>query len=102
MVHSGSLSISPEFVALVHTGDGHCEIAANPIWPPHLMMTLSTWDILHVFELLSAMDIDREAELKTLHSRWLAQRDTFFADKDDMGAPNHRAGEFYPLNGILE
>lgn len=85
MVHSGSLSISPEFVALVSTRDGHCEIAANPIWPPYLMMTLSTWDILHVFELLSAMEINREVELKALHSRWLSHRDAFFAVKDRHG-----------------
>jgi hypothetical protein len=85
MVHSGSLSISPEFVALAHTEDGHWQIAANPIWPQYLMMTLSTWDILHVFELLSAMEIDREVELKALHSRWLARRDAFFAEKDRHG-----------------
>jgi hypothetical protein len=82
LVHSGSLSISAEFVAMTRTEDGRYEIAANPIWPHYLMMTAATWDILHVLELLSAMEIDREAELKALHSQWLTHRDVFFEEKD--------------------
>lgn len=82
VVHSGSMSISPEFVAMFKTEDGRVHIMPNPVWSRLLMMTLSTWDILHVFELLSAMQIDRESELKALHSRWLSHRDQFFQEKD--------------------
>lgn len=82
VVHSGSLSVSPDFVWMTQNQDGRVNIAPNPVWTRYLMMTLATWDILHTFELLSAMQIDREPELKALHSRWLEHRDKYFDEKD--------------------
>ncbi len=87
VVHSGSMSISPEFVAMFSTQDGKVQIISNPVWSRLLMMALSTWDILHIFELLAAMQIDRESELKALHSRWLLHRDDYFKEKDKKPNP---------------
>jgi hypothetical protein len=81
VVHSGSMSVSPEFMAMIKAKDGNVRIIPNRIWSRYLMMMLSTWDIVHVFELLSAMQIDRETELKALHLRWSLRRDQFFEEK---------------------
>ncbi len=78
LVHTSSMAVSPEFLVDVRLPDGRIVTVQDPVWNRNLVMVLSTWDILHVFELLRAMELDREEKLKELNSRWVEQRDLVF------------------------
>lgn len=82
VVHTSSMGISPDFVTVEFSSGGRYKFRPLGIWADYLTMTLASWDILNVFELLKAMEIDREPQLKALNSKWNQLRDTFFAEKD--------------------
>jgi len=88
LVHTSSMAVSPEFLIDVRLPDGRIVTVQDPVWNRNLVMVLSTWDILHVFELLAAMQLDREPKLKALHARWLALRDLAFPDQRDANSAN--------------
>jgi hypothetical protein len=105
VTHTTSMSISPEFVSLSVAEDGSLRFEPVAIWGQYLAMTLSSWDILHVYELLKAVARSRDADLKALNQRWTSLRDDFFQRKDSAelcAAPN--GGPATPLSnsGVTE
>ncbi len=82
VVHTSSMGISPDFVTVELGAGGELKFRPLGIWTNYLTMTLASWDILNVFELLRAMEIDREPELKALNTKWNQLRDAFFAAKE--------------------
>jgi hypothetical protein len=77
LVHSGVAAFSNDFLARQFEPP-KIGFKPQPFWSTYLVMTLSSWDILHVFELLTKMDVDREKELEELFNRFLKYRDEYF------------------------
>jgi hypothetical protein len=82
IVHSNSMGISPDFIEPTLSESGGLTFRPLQIWSQYLAMTLASWDTINVCELMEAMDLKENNQLKDLNKLWIELRDSYFDNKD--------------------